>query len=78
MTVIGMVMAMAAIAGNGGDHPPPHTPISTYTREQGWGMASMSAPIPSGGRRGMPSSCRMSDGLSVSQKVPRWFGGSVM
>lgn len=44
MTVVGLVMAMAAIAGNGGLT---NTPISSYTRDQGWGMGKHVGAIPS-------------------------------
>lgn len=43
-TVIGLVAAMAAISGNGGLT---NTPISNYTRDQGWGMGGHVGAIPS-------------------------------
>ncbi len=49
LSMIGMVTAMAAIAGNGGLT---NTPISNFTRDQGWGMGKEVGAIPSiiGGR----------------------------
>jgi hypothetical protein len=49
LSMIGIVAAMAAIAGNGGLT---NTPISNYTRDQGWGMGYHVGAIPSilGGR----------------------------
>ncbi len=44
MTMIGFVAAMAAISGNGGLS---NTPISNYTRDQGWGMGAHVGAIPS-------------------------------
>ena len=44
MSVVGILAAMAAIAGNGGLT---NTPISNYTRDQGWGMGSEVGAIPS-------------------------------
>ena len=44
MTAVGILAAMAAIAGNGGLT---NTPISNYTRDQGWGMGSEVGAIPS-------------------------------
>jgi hypothetical protein len=43
-SVIGLVAAMAAISGNGGLT---NTPISNYTRDQGWGMGLHVGAIPS-------------------------------
>lgn len=72
MTVIGMVMAMAAIAGNGGLT---NTPISTYTREQGWGMGKHVGAIPSvvGGHAIELSHVGMVFPVN-QQTLPRWFG----
>lgn len=42
-SIIGFVAAMAAIAGNGGLT---NTPISTYTRDQGWGMGRHVGAVP--------------------------------
>ncbi len=48
-TLIAFIAALAAIAGNGGLT---NTPISNYTRDQGWGMGRQVGAIPSivGGR----------------------------
>lgn len=50
LSLVGMITAMAAIAGNGGLT---NTPISNFTREQGWGMGKEVGSIPSivGGRK---------------------------
>ncbi|WP_437229827.1 Nramp family divalent metal transporter [Planctomicrobium sp. SH661] len=49
LSLVGMITAMAAIAGNGGLT---NTPISNFTRDQGWGMGKSVGAIPSivGGR----------------------------
>jgi hypothetical protein len=49
LTMIALITAMAAIAGNGGLT---NTPISNFTRDQGWGMGYHVGAIPSmiGGR----------------------------
>ncbi|MEK6258612.1 MAG: Nramp family divalent metal transporter [Planctomycetota bacterium] len=44
MTVIGLLGSMVAISGNGGLT---NTPISNFTREQGWGMGKHVGAIPS-------------------------------
>lgn len=44
LSMVGLIMAMAAISGNGGLT---NTPISNYTREQGWGMGRHVGAIPS-------------------------------
>ncbi len=44
MSAVGILAAMAAIAGNGGLT---NTPISNYTRDQGWGMGKEVGAIPS-------------------------------
>ncbi len=44
MSLVGFLAAMAALAGNGGLT---NTPVSNYTREQGWGMGSHVGAIPS-------------------------------
>lgn len=44
MSMIGVIAAMAAICGNGGLT---NTPISSYTRDQGWGMGHRVGAIPS-------------------------------
>ncbi len=72
MTVISLVMAMAAIAGNGGLT---NTPISSYTRDQGWGMGRHVGAIPSvvGGHAIELSHVGMVFPVN-SQTLPRWFG----
>ncbi|MGC1274383.1 MAG: Nramp family divalent metal transporter, partial [Planctomycetaceae bacterium] len=44
LSMIGVIAAMAAICGNGGLT---NTPISSYTRDQGWGMGQHVGAIPS-------------------------------
>ena len=44
MSLIGFIITMAAISGNGGLT---NTPLSNYTRDQGWGMGSHVGAIPS-------------------------------
>lgn len=44
LTLIGVIAALAAIAGNGGLT---NTPISNFTRDQGWGMGHHVGAIPS-------------------------------
>jgi hypothetical protein len=44
LTLIAMIAALAAIAGNGGLT---NTPISNFTRDQGWGMGAKVGAIPS-------------------------------
>ncbi|MGH7202095.1 MAG: Nramp family divalent metal transporter, partial [Planctomycetaceae bacterium] len=44
LSMLGIVAAMAAISGNGGLS---NTPISNYTRDQGWGMGHHVGAIPS-------------------------------
>ncbi len=44
LAMIGFLTAMAALAGNGGLT---NTPVSNYTRDQGWGMGSHVGAIPS-------------------------------
>ncbi|HWL10018.1 MAG TPA: Nramp family divalent metal transporter [Planctomicrobium sp.] len=48
-SMVGLIAAMAAIAGNGGLT---NTPVSNFTRDQGWGMGKEVGAIPSiiGGR----------------------------
>jgi hypothetical protein len=71
-SMIGMITAMAAIAGNGGLT---NTPISGFTRDQGWGMGKEVGAIPSiiGGR-----SITLSHVGKVFRVTPeslkRWFG----
>jgi len=71
-SMIGMVTAMAAIAGNGGLT---NTPVSNFTRDQGWGMGKQVGAIPSivGGR-----SIQLSHVGKVfrvtTDSLKRWFG----
>jgi hypothetical protein len=44
MTMVGLISALVAISGQGGLS---NTPISNYTRDQGWGMGSHVGAIPS-------------------------------
>ena len=44
LSMVGVIAAMAAICGNGGLT---NTPISSYTRDQGWGMGKYVGAIPS-------------------------------
>src|SRR5262245_27426200 len=44
LTLVAMIAALAAIAGNGGLT---NTPISNFTRDQGWGMGAKVGAIPS-------------------------------
>ncbi len=72
MTVISFLMAMAAISGNGGLT---NTPISSYTRDQGWGMGRHVGAIPSvvGGHAIELSHVGMVFPVN-SQTLPRWYG----
>ncbi len=72
LSMIGILAAMAAISGNGGLT---NTPISNYTRDQGWGMGSQVGAIPSilGGHE-----IELSHVGKVfpvqSETLPRWKG----
>src|SRR5581483_11191750 len=44
LSVMGTLASMAAISGNGGLT---NTPVSNYTRDQGWGMGGQVGAIPS-------------------------------
>lgn len=71
-TLLGMITAMAAIAGNGGLT---NTPISNYTRDQGCGMGKEVGAIPSivGGRAITLS--HMGKVFTVdSDSYPKWRG----
>ena len=69
-TLIGFIAAMVAIAGSGGLT---NTPISNYTRDQGWGMGWHVGAIPSvfGGRNIQLShvGCVF---LPTAENLPRW------
>jgi len=72
LSMIGVVTAMAAIAGNGGLT---NIPVSNFTRDQGWGMGKLVGAIPSiiGGQ-----SIKLSHVGKVfritPQSLKRWFG----
>jgi hypothetical protein len=72
LSMIGFLAAMAAISGNGGLT---NTPISNYTRDQGWGMGREVGAIPSiiGGH-----AIELSHSGKVfevnSKTLPRWRG----
>lgn len=71
MSVISFLMAMAAISGNGGLT---NTPISSYTRDQGWGMGKHVGAIPSvvGGHAIELSHVGMVFPVN-GETLPRWF-----
>jgi len=71
MSVISFLMAMAAISGNGGLT---NTPISSYTRDQGWGMGKHVGAIPSviGGHAIELSHVGMVFPVNDST-LPRWY-----
>ena len=69
-TLIAFIAAMAAIAGNGGLS---NTPISNFTREQGWGMGHHVGAIPSMvGGQGITLSHVGSVFEVNRQSLPRW------
>jgi hypothetical protein len=70
LSLIAMIAALAAIAGNGGLT---NTPISNFTRDQGWGMGHKVGAIPSVvGGRGITLS-HVGCVFQVSeQSLPRW------
>ena len=71
-TLIAMIAALAAIAGNGGLT---NTPISNYTRDQGWGMGRVVGAIPSIiGGKGVKLSHVGSVFQVNSETLPRWRG----
>lgn len=72
MSMISFLMAMAAISGNGGLT---NTPISSYTRDQGWGMGKHVGAIPSviGGHAIELSHVGMVFPVN-EQTLPRWYG----
>jgi len=71
MSVISFLMAMAAISGNGGLT---NTPISSYTRDQGWGMGKHVGAIPSvvGGHAIELSHVGMVFPVN-GETLPRWY-----
>ena len=69
-TLIAFIAAMAAIAGNGGLS---NTPISNFTRDQGWGMGHHVGAIPSMvGGQGITLSHVGSVFEVNRQSLPRW------
>ena len=69
-TLIAFIAAMAAIAGNGGLS---NTPISNFTRDQGWGMGHHVGAIPSMvGGQGITLSHVGSVFEVNQQSLPRW------
>ena len=70
LSVIGLLAAMVAIAGGGGLG---NTPISNYTRDQGWGMGAHVGAIPSiiGGRN-IKLSHVGTVFLVTDEILPRW------
>ena len=69
-TLIAFIAAMAAIAGNGGLS---NTPISNFTRDQGWGMGHRVGAIPSMvGGQGITLSHVGSVFEVNQQSLPRW------
>lgn len=70
MSMIGVIAAMAAICGNGGLT---NTPISSYTRDQGWGMGHHVGAIPSivGGHQVELSHVGMVFEVTP-ESLPRW------
>jgi len=71
-TLIGFIAALAAIAGSGGLS---NTPVSNYTRDQGWGMGHHVGAIPSvvGGRD--ISLSHVGTVFKVDEEsLPRWRG----
>jgi hypothetical protein len=72
MSVISFLMAMAAISGNGGLT---NTPISSYTRDQGWGMGKHVGAIPSvvGGHAIELSHVGMVFPVT-NESLRRWYG----
>jgi len=70
LSMIGILCAMIAISGNGGLS---NTPMSNYTRDQGWGMGHHVGAIPSvvGGRN--LSLSHMGSVFEVNaESLPRW------
>ena len=70
LTLIAMIAGLAAIAGNGGLT---NTPISNFTRDQGWGMGDKVGAIPSlVGGHGITLSHVGCVFLVNSETLPRW------
>jgi hypothetical protein len=72
LTMLGILAAMAAISGNGGLT---NTPISNYTRDQGWGMGREVGAIPSiVGRQEIELSHVGKVFLITQDSLKKWFG----
>jgi hypothetical protein len=70
MTVVGTLSALIAISGQGGLS---NTPISNYTRDQGWGMGAQVGAIPSlVGGHNIQLSHMGTVFLVNEQSLPRW------
>ncbi len=69
-TLVAFIAGLAAIAGNGGLS---NTPVSNYTRDQGWGMGHCVGAIPSMiGGRGIGLTHVGSVFEVTEQSLPRW------
>lgn len=72
LTMIGFITGMAAIAGNGGLT---NTPISNFTRDQGWGMGKDVGAIPSiVGGHAIELSHTGKVFIPTTEALPRWRG----
>lgn len=73
LSIVGFLAAMAGISGNGGLT---NTPMSNYTRDQGWGMGAHVGAIPSivGGHAIELSHVGMVFSTEDQQSVQRWKG----
>ncbi len=72
LSMLGVLASMAAISGNGGLT---NTPISSFTRDQGWGMGAHVGAIPSmvGGHEiGLSHSGKVF--RITAESLKRWFG----
>ncbi len=71
-TMIGFIAALAAIAGSGGLS---NTPVSNYTRDQGWGMGHHVGAIPSAfGGHDIELSHTGTVFEVTEESLPRWRG----
>jgi hypothetical protein len=72
LSMIGFITGMAAIAGNGGLT---NTPISNFTRDQGWGMGKDVGAIPSiVGGHAIELSHTGKVFIPTTEALPRWRG----
>lgn len=72
LSMIGILAAMAAISGNGGLT---NTPVSNYTRDQGWGMGHHVGAIPSVfGGHAIQLSHEGAVFRVTDESLPRWRG----